>query len=220
MPSAVPMSVRTEKVTPTSEDHKLHLTDIAKSINTMEAWAVVETGKPCEKIYRDLPTPTGTEVLIRVTHAGVCHSDLHNWEGFYDLGHGQKLRITDRVKLPMVMGHEILGTVEDIGSDVQGLQKGDSRVLFPWLGCGTCIKCTTGEDNMCLKQSAFGVMRWGGFGSHVLVPHPKFLVDYGNVDPVVACTFGECKRSSHTLTDWDRLLRSHSHERDEEACSH
>ena len=52
----------------------------------MRAWAVVENGKPLQEIELPTPEPEGTEVLLEVTHAGVCHSDIHIWEGAYDLG--------------------------------------------------------------------------------------------------------------------------------------
>ena len=81
----------------------------------MRAWAVVETGKPLQEIELPTPEPKGAEVLLEVTHAGVCHSDLHIWEGEYDLG-GGKMRLTDRgVKLPLAMGHEIVGRVVSSG---------------------------------------------------------------------------------------------------------
>ena len=54
----------------------------------MRAWAVVENGAPLREIEIPTPKPIGTQVLVEVTHCGVCHSDLHNWEGYYDLGGG------------------------------------------------------------------------------------------------------------------------------------
>ena len=107
----------------------------------MRAWAVVETGKPLQEIELPTPEPKGAEVLLEVTHAGVCHSDLHIWEGEYDLGSRGKMRLTDRgVKLPLAMGHEIVGRVAKLGPDAanQGSKVGDIRVVYPWVGCGKC----------------------------------------------------------------------------------
>ncbi len=59
----------------------------------MRAYAVVENGKPLQEIELPTPEPTGTEVLLEVTHCGVCHSDLHIWEGYYDIGGGQKMSL-------------------------------------------------------------------------------------------------------------------------------
>ena len=159
----------------------------------MEAWCVVEHEKPLQKISLPKPEPTGTEVLIKVTHAGVCHSDIHFWEGYYDLGGGKIFRVADRgATLPQALGHEILGVVEKLGPEAEGqdVAVGDRRTIYPWVGCGACTRCERGEDNMCLNQRSLGVRSHGGFASHVIVPHPKYLVDYGDCDPAVACTFG------------------------------
>jgi alcohol dehydrogenase, propanol-preferring len=156
----------------------------------MKAWAVVEAGKPLEHIDLPTPEPVGTEVLLEVTHCGVCHSDLHFWHGYYDLGGGNKLRLADRgVTLPRAPGHEIVGRVVRLGPDATGVSVGDLRVVYPWIGCGKCERCRDGEDNMCTEQQTLGVIRHGGFGSHVVAPHPHYLVDPGTVDPAVAATY-------------------------------
>ncbi len=156
----------------------------------MELWAITAPGQPLQKLTEPDPVPQGSEVLVKVSHCGVCHSDLHLWKGEYDLGAGKKLNILERgVKLPRAPGHEVLGEVVAIGPDVEGVQVGDSRVIYPWMGCGTCAVCLRGDENMCDKPHAIGVIHNGGFGSHVLVPHPRYLFDYGNVDPAVAATF-------------------------------
>ena len=156
----------------------------------MELWAIVAPGKPLQKIEQADPVPQGTEVLIRVTHCGVCHSDLHLWKGEYDLGGGKKLNILDRgVTLPRAPGHEVLGEVVAVGPEARGIKVGDKRVVYPWMGCGTCAVCARGEENLCDKPHAIGVIHHGGFGSHVLLPHPRYLFDYGTVDPAVAVTF-------------------------------
>jgi alcohol dehydrogenase/propanol-preferring alcohol dehydrogenase len=157
----------------------------------MQAWAVVENGVPLEKIEKPTPVPAGTEVLVEVTHCGVCHSDLHFWEGYYDLGSGKRMLLRDRgVTLPRAIGHEILGRVAKLGPDAEGVAVGDRRIVYPWVGCGHCRRCRVGEDNLCVAQRSLGVMQDGGFGSHVVVPHARYLVDPGDVDPAVAATFG------------------------------
>ena len=157
----------------------------------MQAWVVARNGAPLERIEKPTPIPTGTEVLVEVTHCGVCHSDLHFWEGSYDLGGGRTLLLSDRgVSLPRAIGHEILGRVAALGPEASGVAIGDRRIVYPWLGCGMCRQCRAGQDNLCLKQRSLGVMQDGGFGSHVVVPHPRYLVDPGDVDPAVAATFG------------------------------
>ncbi len=157
----------------------------------MYAWAVVENGAPLVRIEQPTPEPTGTEVLVEVTHCGVCHSDLHFWEGHYELGGGKRMLLRDRgVTLPRAIGHEILGRVAKLGPEAEGVAVRDRRIVYPWIGCGQCRRCRAGEDNLCANQRSLGVMRDGGFGSHVLVPHPRYLIDPGDVDPAVAATFG------------------------------
>ncbi len=157
----------------------------------MRAWAVVENGKPLQEIELPTPEPKGTEVLVEVTHCGVCHSDLHIWEGYYDLGGGQKMSLVDRgVTLPLAMGHEIVGRVAKLGPDAKGVKVGDIRIVYPWLGCGTCETCLAEEDNMCVRASrSLGVYQNGGYGTHVIAPHPRHLIELGGVDPAVAATY-------------------------------
>jgi len=157
----------------------------------MRAWAVIENGQPLQEIELPTPEPKGTEVLLEVTHCGVCHSDLHIWEGYYDVGGGQKMSLKDRgVVLPLAMGHEIVGRVAKLGPDAKGVKVGDVRIVFPWLGCGTCETCLDEEDNMCVHAArSLGVFQNGGYGTHVIAPHPRHLVELGTLDPAVAATY-------------------------------
>lgn len=156
----------------------------------MKAWSVVAAGAPLELLEFPTPVPQGSEVLVEVTHAGVCHSDLHFWKGEYNMGGGKVMKLADRgVTLPRAPGHEIAGKVVAFGPDATGVAIGDQRVVYPWLGCGECVHCKAEEDNMCQKQRALGVVQNGGFGSHVLVPHPRYLVDAEGVDPGLAATY-------------------------------
>jgi alcohol dehydrogenase/propanol-preferring alcohol dehydrogenase len=156
----------------------------------MKAWAVVRNGEPLEPIERPALEPKGNEVLVDVTHAGVCHSDLHFWKGYYDLGGGKTLKLTDRgVVLPRAPGHEVVGKVAKLGPQASGVSVGESCIVFPWLGCGTCERCLRGDDNLCDKPNAIGVLQDGGFGSQVIVPHAKYLVPVGDLDPGLAATF-------------------------------
>jgi propanol-preferring alcohol dehydrogenase len=143
------------------------------------------------------PQPAGTKVLIKVKAAGVCHSDLHIWEGGYELGHGRKpLSLKDRgVSLPLTMGHETVGEIIAFGPDVKesdkaGLKIGDVVLAYPWLGCGKCKTCLGGDENMCIvKPSALGVYCDGGYADHMTVPHPKYLLDLKGLDPVTAAPY-------------------------------
>ena len=156
----------------------------------MRAWAVVENKAPLQEIELPTPVPTGTQILLETTHCGVCHSDLHIWEGEYDLGGGKKMNMKDRgVVLPLAMGHEIVGRVVGMGPDAKGVSIGDVRIVFPWVGCGICASCLAEEDNMCLTGRSLGVYQNGGYATHVVAPHPRHLVDPGSLDLAVAATY-------------------------------
>jgi propanol-preferring alcohol dehydrogenase len=155
----------------------------------MSSWAVVKNGAPLQQFEQANLVPTGTEIVLEVTHSGVCHSDLHFWKGYYDMGGGKRMQLTDRgVVLPRAPGHEVVGRVSKLGPDASGVAIGDVRVIFPWLGCGHCDCCLAGDDNLCTKPNAIGVMQDGGFGDQVKVPHSRFLIDLGGVDPAFAAT--------------------------------
>jgi len=157
----------------------------------MRAWAVVENGADLQEMDWPTPEPKGTEVLLEVTHCGVCHSDLHIWEGYYDMGGGKHMSLKDRgVVLPLAMGHEIVGRVAKLGPDATGVAVGDLRIVFPWLGCGQCERCLAEEDNMCVVANrSLGIYRNGGYATHVVAPHPRHLIDPGTLDPAVAATY-------------------------------
>jgi propanol-preferring alcohol dehydrogenase len=156
----------------------------------MRAWAVVENGAPLKEIELPTPEPAGTQVLLEVTHCGICHSDLHVWEGQYDLGGGRILSLKERgVKLPLAMGHEIVGRVVRLGPEAKGVAIGARRIVYPWVGCGTCAACTSEQDNMCQTPRSIGIYQNGGYATHVLVPHPRHLVDPGDLDPALAATY-------------------------------
>lgn len=156
----------------------------------MKAWAVIAPEQPLELIEVETPRAAGSEVVVEVTHCGVCHSDLHFWHGEYNLGGGRVMKLADRgVTLPRAPGHEIAGRVVAAGPFAEGVAVGDIRVVYPWVGCGSCAECRAEDDNLCLAQRQLGVIEHGGFASHVKVPHPRYLVDPGNVDPGLAATY-------------------------------
>ena len=163
----------------------------------MKSFQVAEFNAPLKEVDQETPQPTGTQVLIRVKAAGVCHSDLHIWEGGYDLGHGRKpLSLKDRgVSLPRTMGHETVGEVVAFGPDATAADKGDLKVgdtalVYPWLGCGKCATCVGGDENMCVvKPNSLGVYCDGGYADHMTVPNPKYLLNLRGLDPITAAPY-------------------------------
>jgi len=103
----------------------------------LKAAQIIEPNKPLKISEIDTPTPTGKQVLVKVKAVGVCHSDLHLWEGGYATGDGF-MKVTDRgVRFPVIPGHEIVGTVAQIGDSVEGIKVGDDVLVYPWIGCGS-----------------------------------------------------------------------------------
>ena len=174
----------------------------------MKSYDVCECGAPLRPIERPTPKPTGTEVLLKVLAAGVCHSDLHIWDGYYDLGGGKKLNLGDRgVKLPLTMGHENVGEVVAVGPEARGIKIGERMLVHPWLGCGECKVCKRGDEQLCRTPLSIGVFRSGGYADHLLVPHPRYLFDIGDIAPEraapLACsgitTYGALKKVGPVL---------------------
>jgi len=176
----------------------------------MKSYDLCECGSPLRLMERPTPKPTGTEVLLKVIAAGVCHSDLHISDGQYDLGGGKFLKLADRgVKLPLTMGHENIGEVVAVGPDAKGVKVGDRRLVHPWLGCGECAVCRRGDEQFCRTAFSIGVFRPGGYADHLLVPHPRYLFDIGNIPPEkaapLACsgitTYGALKKVGPVLQE-------------------
>jgi D-arabinose 1-dehydrogenase-like Zn-dependent alcohol dehydrogenase len=156
----------------------------------MRSYQIVEWGKPVELREHPTPTPKSTEVLLRVTAAGICHSDLHINDGFFDLGEGRRAELGKLgASLPLTLGHEIVGVVEALGPDAEGVEIGAPRVAFPWIGCRQCAVCEHEREQLCLSPKFLGARVHGGYSEYVIVPHPKYLIDYGNVPTELACTF-------------------------------
>ena len=137
-------------------------------------------------VDKPLPLPEGSEVLLKVLGAGVCHSDVHIWEGGYDLGNNQTMSFEGRVRFPLTMGHESAGEVVAIGPDAQGVRIGDKCLVYSFIGCGACVFCKQGDEHLCTAARFLGVNRDGGYADHIVVPDARYLIDLKDLDPVAA----------------------------------
>ena len=119
----------------------------------MKAMVIREQRRPLEELELPDPRPEAGQLLIRVHACGICRTDLHIVDG----------ELTEP-KLPLVPGHQIVGRVEEIGSDAGRFSKGD-RVGVPWLGwsCGKCEFCRKGQENLCDRARYTGYQIDGGF---------------------------------------------------------
>lgn len=169
----------------------------------MLSYEVVEHGKPLQAKLRETPVPQGTEVLVRITRSGVCHSDLHLQEGFFDLGGGRRANLSDRgIAPPFTVGHEPYGVVAALGPQATGVKVGDRRLVYPWIGCGKCAVCAAGDDHYCLSPRTIGVARPGAYATHVLVPDARYLVDADGIDESWAATL-----ACSGLTAWSAIAK-------------
>jgi propanol-preferring alcohol dehydrogenase len=129
-----------------------------------------------------IPEPGPGEVLVQVAAAGLCHSDLHLME--WPEG-------TLPWQLPFTLGHETAGTVAGLGRGARGVAEGDRVLVYgPW-GCGACIQCVRGAENLCLHRfehpgAGCGLGYDGGLAEYVRVPSTRLLVPLGDLDPVAA----------------------------------
>ncbi len=175
----------------------------------MRSFQVHQSGAPLRLAERPTPQPAGTEVLLKVLAAGVCHSDLHLSDGYFDMGGGKRLSLAERgMKLPLTLGHENVGEVAALGPQAQGVKVGARVLVDPWMGCGECGVCRRGDEQLCLKPGSIGVFRHGGYSDFLVVPHPRYLFDIGDLPPEkvapLACsgvtTYGALKKVGPTLT--------------------
>lgn len=151
----------------------------------MHRQSLTAYGAPlCETVI-EAPRPQGSEVLVRIVRCGVCHSDLHMQDGFFKLGEGKTLDVRAGRTLPFTLGHEIAGVIESAGPDSDA-KHGAKVAVYPWIGCGQCAACKVGEENICTAPRHLGIMVDGGFATHVLVPHARYLIGYEPLSPAYA----------------------------------
>lgn len=109
----------------------------------------------------DTPTPAPDEVVLRVEACGVCGSDRQVVQGE---------SVPQGTSFPVILGHEVAGTVIDRGANALDWHAGDSVIVHPFMACGACGPCMHGEDNLCIRQGCIGYTRPGGFAEQVAVP--------------------------------------------------
>jgi len=110
------------------------------------------------------PQPQSGEIVLRVTHCGICGTDLKIVTG----------KLAAIIKLPHIPGHEIVGRVESVGKKVEGISEGDKGVAYFYIGCGVCEMCRSGRENICYYLKRLGFERDGGFAEYVRMPAYNF----------------------------------------------
>jgi len=141
----------------------------------MKAARLYEYGKPLQ--IEDVPVPEvkGCEVLLRIAGSYVCSSDL-------DLISG----VTPVARLPLTLGHNSAGYIEQVGPDVPDLKKGDPVAVFGGWGCGLCRFCQQGEEQLCSLTTWVGFGVDGGYAQYLRIPAHRHLIKLNKLDPVEA----------------------------------
>ncbi len=165
----------------------------------MKALRLTHWGRSAELCEIAVPEIGPGQLLIKIAAAGACHSDLHLMEW----PEGQL-----PWKLPFTIGHENAGWIEQLGSGIAGLKKGDPVLVYgPW-GCGRCRPCRLGRENYCERAGEIGVAGGGlgldgGMAEYMLVPSARFLVPLGDLDPVQAAPLADA-----ALTPYHAIAKS------------
>ncbi len=155
----------------------------------MKCQAITSYGEPLVEFQIELPKPTGSEVLLKILSCGVCHSDIHLQDGYFDLGEDKKLDLSGAHTLPLTLGHEIEGEVISVGPDVTDVSPGDRRVVYPFIGCETCLTCKAGNGHLCNSPRAIGINVNGGYAEQVMVPHSRYLLNCDGIADGLAGTY-------------------------------
>lgn len=125
----------------------------------MKAIRLVEVGQPLVASEIEIPQPAADEILIRVGAAGICHSDAHYRSGGSPAG-----------PLPLALGHEVAGVVEQLGKGVTSVAIGDRVALDYLVTCGACDYCGTGDRQFCDTGKMIGKHRDGGYAEYICLP--------------------------------------------------
>jgi len=125
----------------------------------MKAVRLIEPGRPLELQAVDIPAVGAKDILVRVKAAGICHSDAHYRAG--------RSRVHP---LPLTLGHEVAGVVEQVGAEVDTFRKDDRVCLHYMVTCGDCVYCRQGHEQFCTSGKMLGKYRDGGYAAYICIP--------------------------------------------------
>lgn len=147
----------------------------------MKAAVFHESGKPLSIEEVPTPEPGPGEVLVKVAACGICHTDLHY------IDHG----VPTFKKPPLILGHETSGNVAALGAGVEKWKEGD-RVLLPAVyGCGQCVMCRKGRENICQQMVMFGNNVDGGYAEYILAPAKDMFLLPDDIPLIEGCVIAD-----------------------------
>ncbi|MDI9336541.1 MAG: alcohol dehydrogenase catalytic domain-containing protein, partial [Gammaproteobacteria bacterium] len=182
---------------------------------TMFSMDVVAWGEDLARSSRLIPMPEGQQILVKMRYCGLCHSDVHIRDGYFNLGAGKRFYMTQRgMQLPVTMGHEPYGEVVEVGDQANSYLIGKKCLVYPWSGCGTCAQCVLEKDNLCAQPQFLGIQKAGGYGEYLLVENARYLLSAEGIKeelvPVLACSaltaYSALKKCSHLAPNQPILL--------------
>jgi L-iditol 2-dehydrogenase len=133
----------------------------------MKVAMLEDVGRIAIRDVNDL-RPAPDEILIRTAYAGVCGSDLHAFRGKHPFR-----------KPPVILGHELSGTIVEVGREVRGFQAGERVTVMPLLACKRCLHCQMGNENICLNKRVPGVEGWLGSFAQYFLSKPSITYKLG-----------------------------------------
>lgn len=125
----------------------------------MKAVRLVKINKPLEMQEIPAPEPGATDILVKVKAAGICHSDAHYRAG-----------LSPTSDLPLTLGHEVAGIVDQVGKNVSSIKVGDRVALHYLVTCGDCYYCASGNEQFCSRGKMLGHHIDGGYAEYIRVP--------------------------------------------------
>ena len=165
------------------------------SAKTMRAISKVRAGEGLELTEVPVPEPGSSDVLIKVLKTSICGTDVHiyNWDAW----------AAKTIKPPMVIGHEFVGVIEEVGSAVQRFKKGDLVDGEGHIVCGVCRNCLAGRRHLCKDTKGVGVNRNGAFAEYLCIPASNAVpVDPAIPLDVLSC-FDPLGNATHTALQFD-----------------
>jgi threonine 3-dehydrogenase len=159
--------------------------------------ALVKAGPERGLVLDDVPTPEPgpTDVLIKVTHAAICGTDLHIYEW--------NEWAQDNMRLPVVVGHEFVGVVQAIGEQVDDIEPGTRVAGEGHIVCGHCRNCRAGDRHLCRSTIGVGIQRDGGFAEYVVIPARNAYAIPDSVPDRIAAILDPLGNAVHTALSFD-----------------
>jgi threonine 3-dehydrogenase len=189
----------TKKLSPNPKSKVRSIKPIAPVASSSTMRALVKLRREEGLWMQTVPIPKIgiNDVLVKVHRTGICGTDVHiyNWDAW-----AQKT-----IPVPMTVGHEFVGEIVEVGSNVNDWKVGDLVSGEGHVVCGRCRNCMAGRRHLCAHTSGVGVNRPGAFADYIALPHSNLWEHPADIDKDVAAIFDPLGNAVHTALQWDLL---------------